>query len=99
MDVLVLGTPVLLGQAGVRVLVRTSSGNRFFYRDETSTRWARQGVYAAMAVGDIGGHVAGSLGARGYTDLVVLSTGGKLELVLNNKAGFAVQKTASCWAM
>jgi hypothetical protein len=92
-DLLVLGSPLVSGQPGVRVLVRTRSGSRYFYRDDTPSRWSTQPRYVAMAVGDIGGHAAGSQGAKGYSDLVVLTTSGQLQLVLSNTKIFSVHKT------
>jgi len=93
-DLIVHGTSFLSSQAGVRILVRSQSNSRYYYLDETSTRWPRQDTYSAMAVGDIGGYATGSLGVRGYSDLVVLSTAGDLLLVLNNKGTYSIQKTA-----
>ncbi|MEE9125600.1 MAG: VCBS repeat-containing protein [Planctomycetota bacterium] len=92
-DLVVLGTAGVVAQPGLRVLVRTKSGNRHFYRDETASRFRSQGKYVVMAVGDVGGQAAGSKGAKGYSDLVVLNTSRQLQLVLNNQGAYSVHGT------
>jgi FG-GAP-like repeat len=85
-DLLVLGYPSVNNTTGMRTVVRRSTGQLV---DETRLRWRNSIKFVSMTVGDVAGHVIGSAGAAGYSDVVGLDGLGNIVMVINGKGLFS----------
>jgi hypothetical protein len=85
-DFLVLGYVSINNATGMRTVVRRSTGQLI---DETALRWRNTMRFVSMTVADIAGHVKGSVGTAGLSDVVGLDAYGNIVLVINSKGTFS----------
>lgn len=84
-DLLVAGWLSTTNTTGMRVLTRTARGG---LADVSTARWRLPRSIVAMAVADISGAVAGSIGAAGFSDVAALDSLGYPLLVFNQRGVF-----------